>query len=122
MDKIARVSERIKDGSKVFANPSGTANRAAAFGYVGSLVVSLFNPTALATVVGGGAAANIAARAMTNPRFVAWLAEATEKPISALPQQINVLHGIADRTGEIEFSVVADALEAANRDAALAPQ
>jgi hypothetical protein len=42
MDRIARVAENIKNGSQVFANPSGTANRAAAITYGGALVGSLF--------------------------------------------------------------------------------
>ena len=37
MDQIAGVAERIRTGSQVFANPSGTANRAAAIGYYGSI-------------------------------------------------------------------------------------
>ncbi|WP_295550909.1 hypothetical protein [uncultured Stenotrophomonas sp.] len=31
MDQIARVADNIKSGSQVFANPSGTGNRAAAY-------------------------------------------------------------------------------------------
>ena len=45
MDRIARVADNIKDGSKVFANPSGTANRAAALTYGGALVASLLDPS-----------------------------------------------------------------------------
>ncbi len=38
---------------------------------------------------------NLGARAFTNPRFVRWLAQQTEKPVSALPASINQLAQIA---------------------------
>lgn len=101
MDKIARVAENIRDGSKVFANPSGTANRAAAIGYYGSLAATTggaamgVGVAPLVYLLGGGAAANVAARAMTNPKLVHWLARTTELPASALPQQIVLLKQIA---------------------------
>lgn len=102
MDKVARVAERIRDGSKVFANPSGTANRAAAFSYYGSLpaagVAGLMGagPLPLAGLVITGLGANGAARVFTSPRVVSWLARTTELPASALPQQINVLKQMKD--------------------------
>lgn len=111
MDKIARVAERIRTGSKVFANPSGTANRAAAIGYYGGLAGTTGAAAVgagvmpLAGLVIGGLSANTASRVMTNPRFVAWLARATEMPVSALPQQVIVLKGIAKQDPD-----VADAL------------
>ena len=45
----------------------------------------------LAALVVGGVSANVAARMMTNPKLVRWLARATELPASALPQQVIVL-------------------------------
>lgn len=100
MDKIARVAERIRTGSKVFANPSGTANRAAAIGFYGGLPVAggaalMGHPMPLAGMILSGLGANAAARMMTNPRLVSWLARATEMPTSALPQQVVVLKQIA---------------------------
>lgn len=96
MDKIARVAERIKDGSKVFANPSGTANKAAAYGYgagvVGSAVAAPFTgPGPLIGLLAGGAVSNITARAFTNPRVVAWLATNAEKPVGAALGTLNAL-------------------------------
>jgi hypothetical protein len=111
MDKIARVADRIRTGSKVFANPPGTANRAAAIGYYGGLAGTAGAAAVgagvmpLAGLVIGGLSANTASRVMTNPRFVAWLARATEMPVSALPQQVIVLKGIAKQDPD-----VADAL------------
>ena len=97
MDKISRVAERIRNGSRVFANPSGTANRATAIGYYGSLAGATgaaavgAGATPLAFLVMGGLSANAAARLMTNPKLVSWLARATEMPASALPQQVVLL-------------------------------
>lgn len=101
MDKIAAVAGNIREGSKVFANPSGTANRAAALSYYGGLAGSLAaapwtGGLPLALFVLGGGAANVTARAMTNPKFVDWLAKATEMPVSALPQQIVALKAVAE--------------------------
>lgn len=101
MDKIASVAANIKEGSKVFANPSGTAPRATAIGYWGGLAGSaaampFAGPMPLAGFVVSGVASNAMARAMTNPKFVDWLAKATELPVSALPQQVVALKSVAE--------------------------
>jgi hypothetical protein len=107
MDKIARVADRIKSGSKVFANPSGSAHTGAAYAYYGGLVGAGGAAAAgigvgpLAGLVLGGLSANVAARALTNPRFVRWLAKATEYRQSVLPQQIVVLKGMAQTDPDI---------------------
>lgn len=112
MDRVSRVAGNIRDGSKVFANPSGTANRAAGITYLGSLAGSLVTGQAgvLGTLLAGGAAANGVARLMTNPKFVGWLARATEMPVSAAPQQALILRNLAN--GDEDMLAVADALEA----------
>lgn len=113
MDKVARVAERIKGGSEVFKNPSGTANRGAAFAYpatIGGLVITgQVGPAAVG--VAGGAGANALARAMTSPRFVKWLARATEMPVGALPAQINVLKRMSGENDDESIAEVAAALE-----------
>lgn len=113
MDRIASVAERIRDGSKVFANPSGTANKGLAYTYAGSLAGSLLTGQvgAFAALVGGGAGSNVLARAMTNPKFVGWLAKATELPVSALPQQAVTLKIIADRENDPDLAELAQALK-----------
>ncbi len=124
MDKIARVAERIKEGSEVFRNPSGTANRGAAFAYPatigGLLITGQVGPAAVA--VGGGAGANVLARAMTNPRFVKWLARSTELPIGAIPAQINVLKRMSAENNDDSIGEVAAALEASGERSAEGPQ
>ncbi|WOB24742.1 MULTISPECIES: hypothetical protein [Xanthomonas] len=114
MDKIARVAGRIKEGSEVFKNPSGTANRAAALAYpatIGGLLVTGQTGSAAAAAL-GGVGANSLARLMTNPRFVSWLARATETPVGALPAQINVLKRMAVENEDDDVAQVADALSA----------
>lgn len=113
MDKIARVADRIKSGSQVFANPSGTANRAAGITYLGSLAAAFFTGRLLALggLVAGGAGANVMARAMTSPTVVNWLAQATEAPVSALPQMVALLKGAAEQDGDETAAELAAALE-----------
>ena len=113
MDKIARVADRIKSGSQVFANPSGTANRAAAFTYAGSLGASLLTGQvgAFGALAGGGVAANAMPRWMTNPRFVSWLARSTELPVSSAQQQALTLQRIAEVEGDEEMAALAESLQ-----------
>lgn len=112
MDKIAKVAQSIKEGSEVFRNPSGTANRGAALTYGGSLAASvLTGQMQLAgTLAGTGVISNLLARGMTNPRIVKWLAKATEMPVGALPAQISVLSRIAEANDDPEVAEFADAL------------
>lgn len=99
MDRIARVADNIKTGSRVLANPSGTANRAAAFTYGASLVASLFDPSMVSTggLVLGGVGANGMARVLTSPRSVSWLARATEAPRGSIPAMANAMIAEGER-------------------------
>ena len=98
MDTIARVAENIKTGAKVMANPSGSANRAASYGYAGALIASLFDPSggALPTLIGSGVAANVSARMLTSPRIVSWLARETSKPRGSAVASINALRVVGE--------------------------
>lgn len=60
------------------------------------------------TLVGTGT--NIGARLMANARFVKWLAAATEKPVGALPAEINVLKRVATENKDPEIAEAADIL------------
>lgn len=57
-----------------------------------------------------GGIGNLAARLMTSPRWVKWLAKATEMPVGALPAQINVLRRIAKENDEPDIAEAADYL------------
>ncbi|TGY35259.1 hypothetical protein [Stenotrophomonas maltophilia] len=112
LDKVAKVAERIKEGGQAIANPSGTARQGAQFAYWGGLGGALMTGQVGAALgLGlGGAGSNIGARLMTNPRFVKWLAAATEKPVGALPAQINVLKRLASESGDPEIAEAVQAL------------
>lgn len=71
MDALASVSSNIREGSKVFANASGSAGAAAPYGLVGMAATGQVIP-AIAMVAG----ANIGSRMLTNPAVVEWLARA----------------------------------------------
>jgi hypothetical protein len=118
MDRIASVAQNIRDGSKVFANPSGTANRAAALTYGAGLVASLFDPSLVST--GGlalsGVGANYLARKMTDPEVVSWLARSTAMPVGSAVAQINALRRIGEKNGDEEIVALANQLEAEHRN------
>jgi len=116
MDKIARVAERIKEGSEVFRNPSGTANRGAALAYGASLATAIMSgsPLLVGGIVSGGGVSNLAARLMTNPRWVKWLARSTDLPVGALPAQLNVLKRISAENDDPD---IAEAAELLSQDA-----
>lgn len=71
MDAIAGVAGNIREGAKVFANPSGTAGATMPYG-IGYLLGAGQVATAGALV--GGAA--VGAKMLTSPRVVEWLAQA----------------------------------------------
>ncbi|MGH8060985.1 MAG: hypothetical protein ACREO7_03105 [Pseudoxanthomonas sp.] len=114
MDQVAQVAENIRSGSRVFANPSGTANRAAAYGYAISLLGSLGTGQVgtFGGLAAGGVGANVLARAFTNPAFVNWLARSTTVPIGALPAQLQTVRQLAEAQGDESVVEVANALEA----------
>lgn len=112
MDQIARVADNIKSGSQVFANPSGSANRAAAYTYGAALVASLMDVSGVSTasLLGSGAGANVVARAMANPRFVKWLARATTAPVGSVAGSLASLRNIAANTNDPELKQIAEQL------------
>lgn len=112
MDRIARVADNIKSGSEVYRNPSGTANKMGAIGYLGSLGLALGTgqKDTVYWLLGGGVAAHATARAMTNPKFVKWLAQSTEVPVSSALPQIQQLHRIAQEEQDPELEDLAEEL------------
>lgn len=110
MDQIARVAQNIKEGSKIYANPSGTANRAAAMTYGASLVGSLFTG-GTGWLLAGGLVGNGMARALTNPRAVRWLANMTVVPRGSIPAALNSMRAEAEKTGDQDLLELADELE-----------
>ncbi len=121
MSKIAKAADTIRDGSKVFRNPSGTGPRNALIGAVTGTATTVFSlllagmPGAAAVAAGGAIAGTTAlngmSRAMTNPRFVSWLSESTKMPVSSIPAQVVMLRRIAEQTDDDSVAEVADELE-----------
>ena len=70
----------------------------------------------LSTLVAGGALANLTARAMTSPRAVAWLAKNTDRPVAALPGQLEVLKRIAVENDDEAAADLAAALEGSEEE------
>lgn len=112
MDRIAQVAETLRTGSKVYANPSGSANKIGLLGYVVALATTAGSGrlTEAGTLVAGGALANGVSRFLTNPRIVAWMGSSANLPVSALPQQVAILRGVAERADDTEMAEFADAL------------
>lgn len=110
MDRIARVAANIKQGSKVFQNPSGTADRRAAMTYGAALVGSMFTG-GTPLLVGGGLLANGAARLMTNPRAVRWLARTTLLPRASIPGALNAMRAEGELEGDADLVELAGELE-----------
>jgi hypothetical protein len=95
VDKLTRVASNLREGSKVYANPSGTATTAAHVGGYGLLASTatgalLGHPAPLIGAMGGLAANNGAARLLTSPAVVRWMSQRTQVPRSGLlmPQAV----------------------------------
>lgn len=99
MDAVAKVAANLREGSAVFRNPSGTSQAGAQIAAGTTFLTSLL--TGHLMIAGGVAAAvggaNIAARVMTNPTAVKWLAQTTKAPKNALPALLNRAAGSDDQ-------------------------
>lgn len=104
LDALARAAERAQESSKAFFNPSGTA--AAGVGSFGIMVSAGSLVTGAATgspgflmfpaiMASGAVSANGAARLMTNPNFVRWLARSTRLEPNGVGAHIGRLSALA---------------------------
>ncbi len=116
MDRIARVADNVKEGSKVFANSSGTANRQAAQAYGIGLPLSIVQAPftghywPVVATVGGGIGANLAARALTHPNIVRWLARSTAMPVGSINASLRQLAEQGQRDEDPDVIEFANAL------------
>lgn len=119
MSKIARLNDvassaaNMRAGAQVFRNPSGTTAAGVQMGTAGTFVWAVLNgnlPLA-GGVAGGVTLTNLAARGMTNPRFVEWLAKSTDAPASALAGSLASLKNEAQARKDDELMELATALE-----------
>jgi hypothetical protein len=104
LDALARAAERAQESSKAFFNPSGTAAAGVgSFGIMvsaGSLVTGAVtgSPGFLmfpAIMASGAVSANAAARLMTSPNFVRWLARSTRLEPNGMGAHIGRLGALA---------------------------
>jgi hypothetical protein len=99
LDKIAKVTANIRDGSKVFANPSGTQQALSSQALGGGVLVAALtgNLGVAGSLIGAASASNSVAKLMTNPDFVRWLAKSTTAPTSAIPSALNTLSQMSSK-------------------------
>lgn len=96
VDAITRVASNLRDGSKVFANPSGTAITGAHIGgytALGSTGVGalLGHPVPFLATAGAMGGANLSARSMTSPAVVKYLANQTQTPTGVMSPLMRLL-------------------------------
>ena len=102
-EALARASERIRESSQAFNNPSGTAGALTGqvmilSGAVAALSGDLSIPLFLTMAAGGG---NLTARLITNPAFVRWLARGTKIEAKGFAAHVGRLSAVAAvSTGE----------------------
>lgn len=126
LDALARASSRVRESSRAFANPSGTAGAG-----VGQTAAFLGGGSALAGGVTGDAAfltfpailalgalgANLTARVMTSPRFVRWLAKSTEVKPNGFTAHLGRLSAIAASEPAATKEAILDYVETFNSTA-----
>lgn len=112
LDKIAQVTSNLREGSKVFQNPSGTSQGLTQISTAtGAAVAALSgNVAGLAAIGGGVGGANLMARAMTNPTFVKWLARNTNAPVEVLPAQLSYLANLGDKNKDPDLTQIAQVI------------
>lgn len=111
MNKIAAATDIMRRGSQQYRNPAGTGAKVFQAGTVGAAIgYALNNPAALIPMAKSAIGFNLAARAMTNPKFVRALAKRYDAPTSALPAFISTLATQADREDDQDLREISDAL------------
>lgn len=107
LSAIAKTASQIRDGSSVLANPSGTASRSANLLATGAAMAGAYtgNMSAVGLLVAGAVSNNAAARLLTNPKTVRWLATATRIPPQRLPGHLARLSNLGDGDPELEAAI-----------------
>lgn len=113
MDAVARMAGNVRAGSKVFANPSGTATAGAGLTAMGTFIGSLLtgHPVAAAAVAGGAGTANLTARLMTNPAFVRFLRRRIESPFPTMGANTAALYDLSRKNGDDDLRAAADLMQ-----------
>jgi hypothetical protein len=114
LDSLSSTISNIRSGTKL-RNPSGTgeavghtAGGVALWEGVNHALQGNYLP--LAGAIGGVAANNLMARALTNPSTAKWLARTTAMPKVNVPNAVNQLNNIAQQTGDPDVKDLASTL------------
>lgn len=102
MDAVARMAANVRQGSKVFANPSGSASTGAQLGTVGGFVMAALsgNVGTASAIAGAAGTANVMARLLTSPRAVKFLAQSSKVPLQGLVPMLASLHASAQKSND----------------------
>ena len=113
MNALARLAGNIREGSKVFSNPSGTqAAISLQATNAGAIIAALTGQLEIAaTLAAIPAGANLLARVMTNPTFVRFLAKNTKVPAGAYSAQVQQLARIAELSKDEDLALIVSLLE-----------
>lgn len=93
LDALSGVTENLRSGAKVFANPSGSAGAAAPYGM--GYLLAVGNVATVGTLAGG---AYVGARMLTSPNVVEWLAQYPKVAPEAAPAHLARLGVIYNNT------------------------
>jgi len=104
LDTVAKAAANLREGSRVFANPSGTSQALTLQNTVfGAIMAFVTGNVGTAAGIGAGVGlANLGARLMTNPRFVKWLSRTIKMPLSARANAITSLANSARNDPDIQ--------------------
>jgi hypothetical protein len=113
MDAVARMAANVRQGSKVYANPSGTATAGAGLTAMGTFIGSLLTGHygTAGAVAGGAASANLTARLMTNPAFVRFLKRRIESPLPTMAANAAGLYELARKNNDDDLRAAADLMQ-----------
>lgn len=108
LEKIARVSSRVKSASKQGANYSGTAQAASQIAAGTGLATGILSasPTVLGLTVGSIAMNSAGSRLMTNPKFVKWLATSAAVPAKNASSSISALLSVANNSSADDAAAI----------------
>jgi hypothetical protein len=100
IDAIAKAASIIRDESKVFTNPSGTAGAMAPYMMFGMAASSVQGTAAVGAMIAG---ANIGAKMLTHPKVVQWLAQTPKVKPSQMSSHLARLGTIYTDTSDPEL-------------------
>lgn len=117
MDAVARMAANVRAGSKVFANPSGTATTRLQLGTAGAFIMSALtgHPVTAGGIAAGAGAANLSARLMTNPAFVRFLSRRIDVPYSGQVPNLANLYQMARGNDDPDLRAAADLIQQAQQ-------